>query len=46
MTMVTTYLTALQAATSYGVDGDGNLMLSGTATLTFLAWQKEAGRPP
>lgn len=35
MAMETTYLTALQATTSYGVDGSGNLVLVGTATLTF-----------
>jgi heat shock protein HslJ len=35
MTTETAYLTALQGATSYGVDGTGNLVLSGSATLTF-----------
>jgi heat shock protein HslJ len=35
MTIETTYLTALPGATAYGVDGDGNLVLTGSATLTF-----------
>ncbi len=35
MTMETTYLAGLQAASSFGVDGSGNLVLSGTATMTF-----------
>ena len=35
MTLETTYLAGLQAATTYGMDGSGNLVLQGTATLTF-----------
>jgi heat shock protein HslJ len=35
MTMETAYLAALQGATSVAVDEDGNLVLSGPATMTF-----------
>ncbi len=35
MTMESTYLAGLQGATAYGADGDGNLVLTGSATLTF-----------
>lgn len=35
MMMETTYLNTLQGATSYGVDGAENLVLSGSGTLTF-----------
>jgi heat shock protein HslJ len=35
MTMESAYLAALQGATAAAVDEDGNLVLSGTATMTF-----------
>lgn len=35
MTMESTYLTSLQAATSYAIGSDGNLVLDGTGKLTF-----------